>query len=127
MTTTVDFSAIREKLNTSSLSEAANTPTPLATFLAIYNKAGREGYNDYMQGAKALYKYLSPIIIPVIPEADKLPDTMPAIFHGYEVNQLVAILAPIDKQDSIENWLEYAAIVRKTIIYLTLTEYLNLI
>ena len=57
------LNAIRAAHNTCSVSKDT-TPTSLETFVRLYNKAGKECFLDYMAGAKALYKYLSPVEIP---------------------------------------------------------------
>jgi hypothetical protein len=83
---------LRASTNTSPLSEATNT-TPLETYIRLYNKAkgsengGGSCYTNYMEGARALYAYLSPIEIPDTTRFSKL--AIPAIFHGYEVGALV--------------------------------------
>lgn len=81
---------LRETTDTSVTSEC-KSPTSLETFLRIYNKC-RDGecYTDYMEGAKLLHSYLSPISIP----PDLVVNSfMPALFHAYEVQQLAKILA----------------------------------
>lgn len=97
MTTTVPtlslaerMAAVREKHNTSYLSEAT-APTSLEDYVRLYNKAGRLCYIDYMEGAKALYKFLSPICIPddIIFTQSKAP----AMFHGYELIRVAEIVS----------------------------------
>lgn len=57
------LAALRETTNISTTSDAKN-PTTLETYLRLYNKSKGECYKDYMQGAKALHKFLSPIAYP---------------------------------------------------------------
>jgi hypothetical protein len=84
------MAAVREKHNTSYLSEAI-APTSLEDFVRMYNKAGRLGYVDYMEGAEALYKFLSPVIIPS--DIIFTSSNTPAIFHGYELIRLAQIVS----------------------------------
>lgn len=120
MTLAERLAQLRESTNTSMVSNNLS-PTSLSTYLAIYNKAKNEGdcYINYMEGAKILYKYLSPIEIPVIPD-NLLPTYIPRLFHGYEVQQLAMILAPREAHNDLHNWIAYFTIVEKTIVYLTL-------
>jgi len=74
-----------------------------------------------MAGAKILYKYLSPIEVPVISE-DLLPTHIPALFHRYEIGQLAQIIAPRKDHNDIDNWFAYIDIVERTIIYLTMKD-----
>ena len=114
---------LRENTNTSMISDCT-IPTPLSTYLSIYNRATLyEGrcYTDYMAGAKILYKYLSPIEVPVISE-DLLPTHIPALFHRYEIGQLAQIIAPRKDHNDIDNWFAYIDIVERTIIYLTMKD-----
>ena len=97
------MAAVREKHNTSYLSEAV-APTSLEDYVRLYNKAGRLCYIDYMEGAKALYKFLSPICIPQL--VPRKMHKMPALFHGYEVQQVAYIVSGEtygDKYKHIEN------------------------
>lgn len=121
MTLAERLAKLRENTNTSMTSDSSST-TPLSTYLEIYNKASSyEGscYTNYMEGAKILYKYLSPIEIPVIDDS-LLPTYIPAIFHKYEIQQIASILAPRSAHNNIDNWLAYSNIVQRTIVYLTL-------
>lgn len=99
---TEKLAKLRETTNTSPES-AVKTPTDLETFLRIYNKSGRECYIDYMAGAKALYKFLSPITIP----SDVIFNstlTNIAVLHSYEVSQLASVIvpAPVYSKEEIE-------------------------
>jgi hypothetical protein len=83
------MAAVREKHNTSYLSEAT-APISLEDYIRLYNKAGRWGYVDYMEGAKALHKFLSPIIIPT----DIIfTSSTPALCSTYEIRQLASLLS----------------------------------
>lgn len=85
------MAAVREKHNTSYLSEAT-TSISLEDFVRMYNKAGRQCYIDYMEGAKALHKFLSPIIIP----SDIIfTGSTPAVIHAYEVGAVASIFYPV--------------------------------
>tara|TARA_R110000796_G_scaffold72587_2_gene163926 strand:+ start:3229 stop:3606 length:378 start_codon:yes stop_codon:yes gene_type:complete len=84
------MAAVREKHNTSYLSEAI-APISLEEYVRIYNKAGNLGYVDYMEGAKALYKFLSPVCIPH--DIIFNQSNAPAIFHGYELIRLAEIVS----------------------------------
>jgi hypothetical protein len=83
------MAAVREKHNTSYLSEATR-PISLEDYVRLYNKAGRSCYVDYMEGAKALHKFLSPIIIPT----DIIfTSSVPALCISYEIRQLAVLLS----------------------------------
>jgi hypothetical protein len=68
------MAAVREKHNTSYLSEAT---APISL-------------EDYMEGAKALHKFLAPIIIP----SDIIfTSSTPALCSTYEIRQLASLLS----------------------------------
>lgn len=129
MDLTARLAALREAKDTSMVS-ADTSPTPLATFLGIYNRAKDvyhpdpevpiikgSCYTNYMEGAKILYKWLSPIVIPDIP-ANLLPTFEPAIFHSYEITQIANILSPYkDTKD-----MTYHKYLKQVIVYLTLKD-----
>lgn len=64
------------------------TPTPLATYLYIYNYAQYECYIDYMKGAKALAKYLAPIDIKGI------DIIIPDLLVSYDLQEIAKLLQP---------------------------------
>ena len=69
------------------------TPTPLSTFLHIYTHAETECYINYMEGAKALAKYLAPIEVTTgawIDTSFKMPD----LLASYDLYELAKILKP---------------------------------
>jgi hypothetical protein len=66
----------------------SRTPTSLATYLSLYNKAPRECHLNYMEGAIALAHWLQPIEVP-------LPfSAVPRLLRTYELWQLAKALAP---------------------------------
>lgn len=67
----------------------SRTPTPLATYLYIYNHASYECYINYMEGAKTLAKYLAPIDINY-----KAVSILPDILCSYELIGLTKVLQP---------------------------------
>lgn len=79
----------------SALSEAiskyrqSRTPTSLATYLYIYNHAWYDSYINYMEGAKALAKYLAPIDIRMVCNT-----TIPQMLMSYDLQQLSIVLKP---------------------------------
>lgn len=111
MTTLLErMKALKENANTSTISiEGKNTLIPLEIFIRLYNKAGMYGYIDYMQGAKELYKFLSPIEIPSI-QIPKLK--VPRLFHGYEVSALTNIIVENKQADNYDY-------VRNLVVYYT--------
>lgn len=115
------LAALRESKNPSPKSTDSSS-TSLATFLSIYNKSRGECYINYMEGAKALYHWLSPIDIPTdtMPLA-KLPDFL----ITYEINQLAALLVPTPDSYTEETFYENLRErkrVRSLMLYLTLKE-----
>ncbi len=89
------LAALREGSNKSSVSEASNT-TPLEAYVRLYNKAkgsedgGGSCYTNYMEGAKFLYSYLSPIEVPSDIVFNSTP--IPALVSGYELGEIAKIL-----------------------------------
>jgi len=67
---------------------ADTIPTSLATYLYIYSHSFSESYVNYMEGAKALAKYLAPIDIQIVVSA------MPDILCSYELVSLAKVLKP---------------------------------
>ena len=64
----------------------SRSPTPLATYMYLYEKAQRQCYIDYMEGAELLAAYLRPINIPMTHYA------IPRMLRSYELNELAKIL-----------------------------------
>lgn len=62
--------------------------TSLSTFLAIYNKARYECYIDHMAGAKALIKYLGPLVIPKAKSS-----WHNSLLGSYETQQLAKVIS----------------------------------
>ena len=65
-------------------------PTPLATYLYIYTHASYDSYINYMEGAKALAKYLAPIYIGNLVYDFVIPDML----ASYELMELAKVLQP---------------------------------
>lgn len=112
----MDFVALRERLNTSSKSNATNT-TSLHTYLSIYDKAttlsGKsECYLNYMEGARVLADWLAPIEFPPIEEVGTVPD----ILRTYELCQLAKILSRPDITTSFAEDAIYTALVKKEML-----------
>lgn len=78
------------------LSELASTPVPLATFLTIYSQAEADCYTEYMEGARRLYKYLSPLDYcwDQYPAALSLDFRVPELLLTYPAGELASIIAP---------------------------------
>ena len=119
---------LRENSNTATTSDIT-TPTSLETYLRIYNKAkgskdgGGSCYTNYMQGAKALYKFLSPIEIPT--DIIFNSTLMPAVIHGYEVDQIAHIFCPsgasiTSRPDwNMDKWLSRMNYISNLVVYYT--------
>jgi len=67
--------------------KASLAPTPLWVYLYIYTKADRECYLNYMEGAKALARWLGKIEVP----ADTSDIEIPSLLCNYETQELEAI------------------------------------
>lgn len=81
---------VREQHSTVTTSDDV-TPTSLETFVRMYNKAGKACFIDYMEGAKRLYAYLSPIEIPQgIVFTKDLP--VAGLISAYSAQRLTQIL-----------------------------------
>jgi len=67
--------------------------TPLWVFLYLYEKSERECYIEYMRGAKALYKFISPIAFPDYSarELEKVPTGL----QGYTSQELARAIYDI--------------------------------
>ncbi|PHQ81753.1 MAG: hypothetical protein COB66_01390 [Coxiella sp. (in: Bacteria)] len=119
----MDLSHLREKLNTSPLSteDHSRHPTPLATFLLIYTKAEKECYIDYMEGARRLVKFLSPISIPCYPESYRVP----ALLSGYSTYEVAKILLPGNPAvEGIQSYLTRLEVVERAICFCMIEEVL---
>lgn len=90
--------------------------TPLRVFLSIYQKAQLECYCNYMEGAKALAKFLHPIIFPVC-----LNTKLPKIFRTYEISELAIILDSCTESD-MALVLDSRRIIENAIYYSTCNE-----
>lgn len=92
------IAAMRKKTDTSTVSSATNS-TPLEVYVRLYNKCstltsqGLEGscFVNYMEGAKLLYKWLSPIEInrSIVFKASRTPDLM----SSYSVGALASVIS----------------------------------
>ena len=106
------MSLLKEKHDTQVTSDDTS-PTPLATLLYIYNHARYDCYIDYMEGAKALIKYLSPI---------EMPNTFPKYFPvpslllNYELTELAKLLSPPLTTNNIEESLLATRLAERAII-----------
>jgi hypothetical protein len=81
-------------------------PTPLASYLHIYNATSRLCYLDYMTGATLLAQYLAPIYIP------PASYTIPRMLRNYELYELAKILIryssnPLTYQQAEDSIYEY--------------------
>lgn len=74
--------------------KASRKPAPLSTFLAIYNKAPRECFVNYMEGAEALHNWLTndrEIPLDLGDTSTKLK--IPRLLLGYELTRLTGLIA----------------------------------
>ncbi len=107
--------------------EAALIPTPLSVFLSIYNQAGLDKrlggscYTNYMQGAKLLIDWLSPISIPDI-DTKLLPKHMPNWFHAYEIQQLAMLLVPYLEGEEMRDHLNKQKYMQLLLCHLAIQE-----
>jgi hypothetical protein len=82
--------------------KAAQIPVPLYVFITIYNKATRDCYINYMEGAKILHDWLTDKgKIPLELPADTPETRVPRLLKGYEMQQVINIINP-DKYHRIE-------------------------
>lgn len=105
---TAQSSDLKEKLakmleerNASTKSKAANS-TPLSAYVIIYSKASSECYVDYMEGAKLLWDWLSPIEVPE-EEVDNSKMKLYNLINTYEVQKLAYHVVP-NKNDLQAMW-----------------------
>lgn len=122
------LASLRETTNTSLTSELESTPTPFSIFLSIYNKAGHDCFINYMEGAKAVYKWLSPIDIPDIPN-HLLPKNIPGIVCNYTVEKISHLFYPLslvqkDGMDTKE-WFSKINYIQKLVVYFTCKEIIH--
>lgn len=110
------LASIKELHNTSMTSDD-KTPTPLYIFLLLYTRTNHISYIDYMEGAKALYKYLSPISYPDIPAIYDKNCPVPRLLRGYESLELAKILAPRIPHESLESHLSRLAEADRAILF----------
>lgn len=110
------LATLSEESNTSPISEEGRkTPTSLDTYLLLLTKAENECYIDYLDGARRLYKYLSPIIIDY--PSDRKIDRVPALLTGYYTAELEKILAPRRAGEELDSWLDRRNIASINILY----------
>ena len=69
--------------------KASLAPTPLWVYLYLYTKADRECYLNYMEGAKALARWLGKIEMP-----HPILRSIPKTFYNYETFELAKIVNP---------------------------------
>ncbi len=104
----------------------SSTSTPLWLFLYVYSKAQHLCYIDNMAGAKALYKYLSPIKLP----ENFSKNILPELLYSYELQQIEQLLVPAPDRLYIENiagvdkWVADRARARKQLEYSMIREVL---
>ena len=110
------LASIRENANTSPRSETIEA-TPLRTFLFLYTKANTECYEEYMEGAKALYKYLAPLYFPYIPAIYNIDCPVPSLLRGYESLELAKVITPRLPEDSLEVYLAKLSLADRAIMF----------
>lgn len=112
--------------NHSPISELTDTPTPLATYIKIYNKSRGIGRMEHMKGADLLATYLAPIVVPSVLDI-VLPKYIPATFDINEIRILAQnVIGTLDKHTGHPR--EYTALLDRTmkiIVYLTAKEILG--
>jgi len=64
------------------------TTTPLWVFLYLCERSNGEYYTSHLEGARALWKYLSPIELPLF--TDKL--SPPALLRNYEIQEMARLI-----------------------------------
>ena len=126
---------LRESTDTSMVSTDLS-PTPLSTFITLYNKATDiyhpdpnvpiikgSCYTNYMEGAKILYKWLSPVTIPEIDPA-LLPSYTPELLDSYAINQLCDIITPYSQKTypNIQDYFILHKHLKRVIVYLTMQD-----
>lgn len=84
---------LRQESNQSPRSNSIN-PSPLSLYLAIYNKANRECYIDYMQGAKDLYNWLTSNGAVPLEIEEPSEFEIPKLSSNYSLVEIVKILVP---------------------------------
>lgn len=120
---------LREKVkaesNPSPISELTN-PTPLATYISIYNKSKGIARLEHMKGADLLATYLAPIVIPTLLNI-VLPKYIPATFNRNEIRALAQnVIGTLDKH--LDDPAGYSILLERTmkvIVYLTAKEILG--
>ncbi len=89
----------REQTGISSPRSSDTSSVTLSTFLLLYNKAAKECYIEYSQGAKDLYRWLTFPSSPLDYEVNKFPLIddpdwkVPATFTGYAQNELATLIS----------------------------------
>lgn len=86
----------------------AHTPTPLWVLLYIYSKARKECYVMYLDGAEAVFNWLTndrkvPLEIPPIPEDYRLPDLLGCNYEARELAKI--IVGSVIDTDDFDKWL----------------------
>lgn len=77
-------------------------PLPLSTFLIIYIKAGREANLNYLEGARALYNYLtSNGRFPLEQDKAVAVSRMPQIYMTWTIAELAKIIDSNGKENKV--------------------------
>jgi len=123
------LAALREKEialeNKDPRSELAATPTPLSTFLYIFNRAGPlTGLYNYLPTINALVAWLAPIEIPTIEDSD-LPTYIPSLVSPPLLHDLAVAIRPTIPCEDIMQLSARHNRIKRTIVYLTLKEVLR--
>lgn len=86
------LAVVRENANLSPISDST-TPVTLATYLAIYHKARRACYVDYMEGAQVLHDWLtSKGEVPLNTTYEPTSLRVPSLCCSYDILQLGKIV-----------------------------------
>ena len=88
------LAALKAKLQEADPKSEERGSFPLTAYLTIYQKARRECYVDYMEGARLLKEWIGPLAFRTVSSI-----TVPHMLRNYELYELAKIIRPTSYQE----------------------------
>jgi hypothetical protein len=92
------------------------------TFITIFCKAENECCLNYMEGAAALYRWMTydqiPLVFPITAEGDRILPILPRLMRSYEMFELIKIISGgRGNYDTMEDYLASIQTIESILTY----------
>ena len=120
--------AFASRIESNNIYSDITNSTPISLIVAIYNKAPQECRINYMEGFRALVKWLTHEQGPIDYELHKYPRQidpdfkLPSLLVKYETEELAEILIPRCNFNQVNFYLSEILRVKKVIVLVSIAE-----